>query len=161
MFIIYNSSMTFTCVEISMIYFNNWEKLFLNVFFLKAKISFRCKTYLYLAEKQMEESTVEKEDGRFLSRKGTRRKHSCRDSKKQSPGPWWKWSLWRADTSASENENNERLPAYSCSLRLYLNRIQLDLVDSLSWQGAWWSRHSINVCQMNFLMISGTIMFIT
>lgn len=43
-------------------------------------------------------------------------------------GPWWKWSLWKADTSASENENDEGIPAYSCSLTLYLHRIHWALL---------------------------------
>lgn len=42
--------------------FQQLRKVFLNVFFFKAKISFRCKIYLCLGEKQMEESTMEKEE---------------------------------------------------------------------------------------------------
>lgn len=36
-----------------------------------------------------------------------------RVERKVLQGPWWKWSLWRADTSTSEKEKKE-IPAYSC-----------------------------------------------
>lgn len=97
--------------------FQQLRKAIFKCLVLKAKISLRCKIYLSLTVMQMRECTVKKEETMddFYQEMGSVGSTAAgRVERKVLQGPWWKWSLWRADTSTSEKEKKE-ITAYSCS----------------------------------------------
>lgn len=96
-------------------------------------------SYLCLAEKQMEESTVEKEEKMdyFYQEREPVESSAARtveSDRLQVPGGCGHFG----GEQLQRMKKMKEIPAYSCSLRLYLNRIQLDLVIlDLGWQATW------------------------
>lgn len=140
--------------------FQQLRKIIFKCLFLKVKVSFRCEDLLIFGWKADGRINSVKEEKTDLSRKGTCRKHSCRDSRKnrlQSHGGRCslkgrhinlsEWTQWR---------KSQPIPVLSSCISMR----STGPYDPISWQGTW--HVTDNKCLSNELLYdSGTIIFVT